>query len=80
MTIPVLVCAKALTDFRLELSFENGEVKIYNFTPNLSHPAYKALSNHKLFTQVSVHEGEIEWVTGQDFCPHTLYLNSKSII
>ena len=45
-TYPKLKNAVALSDYFLELEFDN--------------------------------DGEIEWSTGQDFCPHTLY--EKSVI
>ena len=70
---PRLVEATALNDFKLLLIFSNGEKKIFDFAPNLSHPFYKALSERSLFRRVMVIDGEIEWATGQDFCPHTLY-------
>jgi len=73
---PKLKEAHALDGHYLLLLFSNGEKKLYNFTPNLSHPYYRSLSNQSLFKNLSVNDGEIEWATGQDFCPHTLYDNS----
>ena len=70
---PKLKEARALNDHNLLLLFSNGEKKLYDFTPNFSHPYYKALSNQSLFRNFTVNDGEIEWATGQDFCPHTLY-------
>ncbi|MDR1705248.1 MAG: DUF2442 domain-containing protein [Clostridiales bacterium] len=73
---PVLLSAKALSDFKLELDYNNGDKRIYNFKPNLTHPFYKELSIPSLFKSVQVIDGEICWPTGQDFCPHTLYDDS----
>ena len=73
---PKLIEAIALNDYKLLLTFSNGEKKIYDFVPNLSHPFYIELRNISLFRRVEVNDGEIEWCTGQDFCPHTLYDNS----
>ncbi|MDR0490792.1 MAG: DUF2442 domain-containing protein [Oscillospiraceae bacterium] len=75
---PKLKEAKAENDYCLVFSFSNGEKKFYDFTPNLSHPYYKVLSDQSLFRSFTVNDGEIEWVTGQDFCPHTLYDKSVS--
>jgi len=72
---PKLKEAHALDGHNLLLMFSNGEKKLYDFTPNLSHPYYRDLSNQSLFRNLSVNDGEIEWATGQDFCPHTLYDN-----
>ena len=73
---PVLLKAVPLDDYRLALTFGGDERRIYDFTPNLSHKFYSSLADMKLFRNVSVVDGEIIWVTGQDFCPHTLYEQS----
>ena len=70
---PKLIEATALNDYNLMLLFSNGEKKIFDFAPNLSHPYYRGLQDYALFRKVMVNDGEIEWVTGQDYCPHTLY-------
>jgi len=73
---PKLIEAKALEDYTLILLFSNGEKRLYDFTPNLNHPYYKKLENLSLFRNLTVVDGEVEWATGQDFCPHTLYEKS----
>lgn len=70
---PKLTEAKALDNYNIFLLFSNGEKKIFDFTENLNHPFYKDLKNESLFRKIAVNDGEIEWATGQDFCPHTLY-------
>ena len=70
---PKLLDVKATDDYKLILNFSNGEEKMYDFKSNLDHPFYKELRNPVLFKNVWVIDGEIEWATGQDFCPHTLY-------
>jgi len=70
---PKLIEATALNDYNLLLLFSNGEKKIFDFAPNLSHPFYEGLRDNALFRRVAVTNGEIEWATGQDYCPHTLY-------
>lgn len=73
---PKLKEAKALENYNLLLSFSNGEKRLFDFSPNLNHPYYKSLNNPSLFKNMTVVDGEIEWATGQDFCPHTLYEKS----
>ncbi len=77
---PTLLSAVAIEDYFLMLTFEENEKRIYDFKPNLSHKYYKALNDFTLFKTVCVKDGEIEWASGQDFCPHTLYENSKPVI
>ena len=78
-TYPVLTAVIPLDDYRLALTFGENERRLYDFKPNLSHKFYRALADIKLFKNVSVVDGEIEWVTGQDFCPHTLYERSVPV-
>jgi len=78
-TYPLLKNATPLDDYCLMLIFEEDEKRIYDFKPNLSHKFYKALIDMRLFKTVSVNDGEIEWVTNQDFCLHTLCEESEPI-
>ena len=79
ITYPTLRSVTPQDDFNLILDFADGEKRIYDFKPNLSHKFYKALADIRLFKAVTVNDGEIEWVTGQDFCPHTLYEQSSPL-
>ena len=76
---PILKDVTPLDDYRLMLTFGENEKRLYDFKPNLTHKFYRSLSDMRLFKSVSVNDGEIEWVTGQDFCPHTLYEDSKPL-
>jgi len=75
-TYPRLTAVTQTRDYRLLLEFAGKERRIYDFTPNLLHAFYQPLGDIELFQRVTVTDGEIEWITGQDFCPHTLYENS----
>jgi hypothetical protein len=72
----MLTNVTANDDYTLELEYKNGEKRFYDFKPDFSHSFYKELQNPVLFKRVLVVNGEIEWTTGQDFCPHTLYEKS----
>jgi len=76
---PTLISVTPLDNHCLILVFGENEKRLYDFKPNLNHRFYRQLSEIDLFKRVSVSNGEIEWVTGQDFCPHTLYEQSKLI-
>ncbi|MBR3769906.1 MAG: DUF2442 domain-containing protein [Lachnospiraceae bacterium] len=75
---PSLIKAYARENYKIELQYENGEKKLYDFLPELQHPFYKELQDEKYFIQMSVQNGELVWMTGQDFCPNTLY--EKSVL
>ena len=76
MIYPKLLSVQADNNFCLHLKYENGELRLYDFTPNFSHPYYTSLQNPAVFSQVSVVNGDLEWASGQDFCPFTLYEKS----
>ena len=65
-----------LDDFRLSLSFANGEQRIFDVTPYLGYPAFSRLGNKGFFTLARVEHGTVAWPNDIDFCPDTLYLES----
>ena len=73
---PKLVGVTPLENYRLLLNYANRETRVYDFRPNLDHPFFRPLANETLFKNVQAVDGELEWATGQDFCPHTLYDDS----
>ena len=79
-TYPTLREVTPLDNYQLILTFGVDEKRLYDFKPNLDHKFYHPLADVNLFKAVSVNDGEIEWVTGQDFCPHTLYNDSTPVI
>ena len=74
--MPKLTGVTPLEGFRLLLEYGAGERRLYDFTPHLSHKFYRSLADPALFRRVTVEDGELAWITGQDFCPHTLYDDS----
>ncbi len=64
-------------DFTIEITFDNGEVKVFDMKPYLEIGVFKELKNISEFKTVKVSLGSIQWRNGQDLCPDTLYLESK---
>lgn len=79
MIPPRISNAKALDNYNIELTYANGEKKIYNMTKLLEHPAYTKLKNKGYFSLVQSAETTIEWPDGEDVDPNELYNNSVSI-
>lgn len=64
----------------LELTFEDGQVRIIDLEPYLTGPMYQPLrDDYDLFKQVAVDPGSgtIVWPNGADISPRTLYTESK---
>ena len=67
---------KALDNYVLYIEFENGERKIFDMKRNLEFEFYKRLIDKKNFKNVKISGINIEWKTGEDIAPETLYYES----
>jgi hypothetical protein len=63
----------------LELTFTNGEVRIFDVTPYLRIGIFCELQDLRYFNSVRPVLGSIQWRNGQDLCPDTLYLDSVPV-
>ena len=70
---PRVKSVRALPEHRLELLFENGELKKFDVTPYLTKGMFKELNEKDYFKRVKPFMGTVQWPNGQDFCPDTLY-------
>jgi len=70
---------QAQPDFRLRITFENGERRIFDVTPYLDHGAFRELRKPSLFNAVRVDFDTVVWPNGVDLCPETLYEESVAI-
>lgn len=64
-------------DYTLTITFTNNEVKVFDVKPYLGIGIFKELKEKSLFNSVKPFLGSIQWLNGQDFCPDTLYMESK---
>ena len=70
---------KAMDNYKLILTFENNEKRLFDMTPYLELGVFKTLKGENLFKTVKVSFDTIEWSNGADIDPETLYENSHSI-
>ena len=77
MNYPKLMNVKACEDFSLILEYENNEKMRYDFSENFTHPNFRALEDYTRFSKVFVKNGNLQWESGEDFCPFTLYEKAK---
>jgi hypothetical protein len=68
---------KPLTDYKLELTFENKEIKIFDVKPYLDTGLFRTLKEENFFKMVKVSYDTIEWPNGIDLDPEVLYEKSK---
>jgi hypothetical protein len=66
-------------DFKLLITFDNGEMKHFDVTPYLNIGIFSELQDVSLFNSVKPFLGSIQWANGVDLCPDTLYLESTEL-
>ena len=67
---------KPTDDYKLILTFKNGEKAIYDCSNLLNFGVFKELADINYFKLVSAKYGTAVWPNEQDICPDTLYLDS----
>ena len=72
-----VIKAKPLNNYKLELTFENKEIKIFDVRPYLDTGLFKTLKNENFFKMVRVSYDSIEWPNGVDLDPEILYEKSN---
>lgn len=76
MLQPELLSVSPEEGYKLLLSYENGEKKIFDVSPYISGAWYGELKDLETFKKVRVSNHSVEWEGGQDIAPHELYHNS----
>ena len=68
---------KPLSNYKLELTFENNEEKLFDVKPYLETGLFKTLKDETFFKKVKISYDSIEWPNGVDLDPEILYKKSK---
>ena len=76
---PYVKSVKTQEDYRLLLTFENGEKRVFDLKPYLEKPVFRQLKNISLFQTARVVSGSVEWQGEVDLSYDTLYLKSKPV-
>ena len=65
-----------LDDYCLQLSYTDGEVRLFDVKPYLDGGVFVQLRDVHYFRQVRTFLDSIAWPNGQDFDPDHMYLES----
>ena len=76
---PYVKSAEALDNYKLALTFENGERRIFDLRPYLKLGVFARLENPALFKTARVVSGSLEWSGEIDLSYDTLYLESETM-
>ena len=71
---PDVIDVKPLSDYCLEVVFQNGERRRFDMKPLLVYPAFSALTEQNLFVKAYAENGTVVWSDDIDLSPDTLYL------
>ena len=66
-------------DYKLEITFTNGEVGIFDCAHLLGFGVFKEFEDVAYFRQARVEQGTVVWPHEQDICPDTLYEDSTKV-
>ena len=75
---PAVKQVEILDDYRLLLTFDNGERRVFDVQPLLSFGKFRELASPSLFRTVRVSFDTIAWSNGLDLDPEHLYAHSKT--
>jgi hypothetical protein len=70
---------KAVSDFRLVITFNTGERRCFDMRPYLQHPVFRRLENPAFFNMARVDYGTVTWPGEIDIAPETLYEHSEPL-
>ncbi|MDP2888007.1 MAG: DUF2442 domain-containing protein [Bacteroidota bacterium] len=70
---------KPLENYRLLLTFENGEKREFDMKPYLDFGIFQELKDLRIFRTVKTSFDSIEWENEADFDPEILYQKSIKI-
>lgn len=73
---PRVQTVRAKDDYKLEITFSNGEMGIYDCAPLLDFGVFTELRDVSYFNSARAEGGTVVWPHEQDICPDTLYEDS----
>ena len=68
-----------LPEYRLLITFDNKERRIFDVAPYLCDDYFAPLRNTAVFQSAKVNPLTVEWAGGIDMCPDELYYNSELV-
>ncbi|MBC8059338.1 MAG: DUF2442 domain-containing protein [Clostridiaceae bacterium] len=79
MQSPNIKMAEILENYKLLVTFINGETKVFDMKSYLKYPVFRSLNEDIEFKKFSIVDGTIEWECGVELSSDTFYLNSITI-
>jgi hypothetical protein len=74
---PMVKSVEPQRDHILLLTFDNGDVRLFDVKPYLDKGVFRALQREELFDQAEVVAGSVEWPGEIDLSHDTLFVRSQ---
>lgn len=68
---------KALENYQILVTFDNGEKRIKDMKPYLEKGVFKKLKNQEFFKSVKIVYGTVTWGENIDLCADSIYKTSS---
>jgi len=70
------IAVEPLPQYKLLITFDNRERRIFDVAPYLDDAFYAPLRNPAVFQSAKINPLTVEWAGGIDICPDELYIGS----
>lgn len=77
--MPVVIDAKYIVDYKIRITFDNGEERIADLAGKLGRGVFKPLKDKMYFKKFFVDGWTISWPNGADIAPETLYEDGEPV-
>lgn len=77
--MPVVINAEYLNEYKIKITFDNGEKRIADCLKWLNGEVFEPLKDKAYFQKFFVDGWSISWPNGADIAPETLYEESELI-
>jgi hypothetical protein len=75
-----VIAVRAKENYKLELEFNSGEIRLFDTTPYLEKGVFRKLKDEVLFKQAYVAFDTVCWPGNLDISPETLYDKSSELV
>lgn len=75
--LPIVIEAQYLKDYKIKVTFDNGEEKVADCAKWLKGEVFEPLKNIDYFKKFFVDGWTVSWPNGADISPETLYNESN---
>ena len=78
--MPVVIDAEYLSEYKIKVTFDNGEEKIADCEKWIDGEVFEPLKEIEYFKKFFVDGWTVSWPNGADIAPETLYSGSEPIL